>query len=191
MERVVNGYDNEVYRIGLDGGHEAFVRIRRQGEGEFDDEAWGAMERADSVGVPVPEILGIDRVLADDGERSVMVVASAPGRALETIDTLTDADRLVVMVGLGQLLKRLRTVTMPGMWRPDADGAWPTPDELRRYDSSRSATSRITSGSATPRGSPATSAISGVPSATCDRASRCGPALRECDQRCRRGRGTQ
>jgi len=132
MDRVVNGYDNEVYRVGLDGAREVFVRIRRQGEGEFNDEAW-AMRRAAAVGVPVPEMLGIDRVSTDDGERSVMLLASAPRRALETIDTLSDADRLVVMVSLGQLLKRLRSVRMPGMWRPGADGTWPTPDELRRY----------------------------------------------------------
>ena len=49
LERVVNGYDNEVYRVTLAGAETVYLRIRRFGEGDFDGEAW-AMGQARAGG---------------------------------------------------------------------------------------------------------------------------------------------
>ena len=56
IERVIRGYDNEVYRARV-GTQTVFVRIKRFGEEPtFAGELW-AMEAARGAGVPVPEIL--------------------------------------------------------------------------------------------------------------------------------------
>src|SRR5688500_13232609 len=65
VQRITRGYDNEVHRVDLESGARVFVRIRRD-EGGYDDEAW-AMSQARDHGVPVPEVIGIDEVAADQG----------------------------------------------------------------------------------------------------------------------------
>ncbi|SDT35015.1 phosphotransferase family protein [Microlunatus soli] len=133
MHRVVNGYDNEVHRVTVDGHAPLFVRIRRNGEGDFSAEA-AAMESARGAGVPTPEIVALDRVASDDAERDVMILAAAPGRALEEVaDDLSVQDHHAALVDLGRVLARLHEVRMPGAWRPGPDGRWPDPAELRGY----------------------------------------------------------
>jgi len=130
--RIVRGYDNEVYRIGLSGGHVVYVRIRRQGEGSFDQEAW-AMSLAREAGVPVPEVLAVDTVSDAEGRHPAMVVADATGHQLEaSMGTLSDPQRRRVLVDLGTVLARLHSIAVLGVWRPDESGRWPDPDELRR-----------------------------------------------------------
>ena len=128
LERVVNGYDNEVYRVGLAGAETVYLRIRRFGEGDFDGEVW-AMVRARQAGVPVPEVVSVDRMLTDDGERSVMIVRTAAGRALETMSS--PDDRRAALVDLGRTLRQLHAIPTPGMWRPDGNGRWLSVDALR------------------------------------------------------------
>lgn len=129
--RVVNGYDNEVYRVDVIGWKPVYVRIHRQGEGDFEGETW-AMEQARNAGVPVPEVLAVDCVKSDGGERPVMIVAAAAGLALETVEgQLSTAQWHDVLLKLGQVLGRLHAVRMPGLWRPDPAGRWPSPRELR------------------------------------------------------------
>lgn len=131
LNRVVNGYDNEVYRVDVIGWRPVYVRIHRQGEGDLEGETW-AMEQARGAGVPVPEVLALDRIMSDDGERHVMVAAAATGRALETVEgQLSTAQRHDVLLELGRVLGRLHAVQMPGFWRPDSAGRWPSLRELR------------------------------------------------------------
>lgn len=131
LQRVVNGYDNEVYRAEFADGA-AYVRIGRHAQSDFEQEAW-AMQQARTTGVPVPEILELGRITPDDGVREIMVVRAAAGRPLETVlDALTDQERHQAMIALGETLRSLHDIDTPGMWRPDARGRWPDVDELRR-----------------------------------------------------------
>jgi len=122
VRRVVNGYDNEVYRVTVVNRGQVYVRIGRHGEGNFDGERW-AMAQAREAGVPVPDVLAIDRIVSDDAERDAMVVEAATGLAFETVeDRLSTRQRAAVLLDLGRVLARLHAVRMPGMWRPGVDG---------------------------------------------------------------------
>ncbi len=131
LERIVRGYDNEVYRVELAGGFAVYVRIRRHGKGGFDQEAW-AMGLARAGGVPVPDVLAVDAESDHADGHPVMVVAAAPGRQLEImLAAASDAERHQVLSALGVELARLHSITAPGVWRPSESGCWPDPDELR------------------------------------------------------------
>ena len=133
VQRVVNGYDNEVYRVAVVYRGHVYVRIRRHGEASFDSEAC-AMTQARDAGVPVPEVLAMDRIVVGDAEREAMIVEAAAGEAFETVEAqLSPRQRRAALVDLGRVLARLHTVRMPGIWRPSVDGRWPTPSELAPY----------------------------------------------------------
>ena len=132
IERLARGYDNEVYRVRLTGELVVYVRIRRHGEGTLEQEAW-AMGRARASGVPVPEVLAVDPACDAADGHPVMVVASAPGQQLEeAIATASDPERVELLSGVGEVLARLHSIDMPGVWRPGDNGQWPDPDEVRR-----------------------------------------------------------
>jgi aminoglycoside phosphotransferase (APT) family kinase protein len=132
VERIVRGYDNEVYRIESAGRLIVYLRIRRHGEGGFDQEAW-AMGLARNRGIPVPEVLAVDTVSDAEGEQPVMVVAAAPGQQLEVkLASVSETDRHRALVDLGSVLAQLHSIATPGVWRADESGRWPEPDELRR-----------------------------------------------------------
>ena len=131
IERFVRGYDNEVYRVTLTGELVVYVRIRRHGEGTFEQEAW-AMDLARAGGVRVPEVLAVDSGSDVADGHPVMVVAAAPGQQLEgVLAAASDVERHQILSGLGVELARLHSIAMPGVWRPGDDGRWPDPDELR------------------------------------------------------------
>lgn len=131
VERVVRGYDNEVYRVGLDGGAVVYPRIRPAGDRGQPDEVW-AMKRARAAGVPVPDVLASEVVDTEEGEREAMVVASAPGRELaKLLPSLTRNERRSAMAAVGRVLALLHSAPMPGPWRPDGEGRWPDPTSLR------------------------------------------------------------
>lgn len=150
LSRIVDGYDNEVYRADLGVPRQrdptvVYVRIRRYGEGTFDEEAQ-AMAWAREAGVPVPEVImtcelatpsnpSIPSDPADPGRRGtargVMVVAAASGRSLDTtFEALSPGRRDQVLTNLGRTLAQLHAVATPGWWRPDGE-SWPTAEQLR------------------------------------------------------------
>lgn len=132
IERLIRGYDNEVYRATLADGLVVYVRIRRHGEGTLEQEAW-AMELARTSGVPVPEVLDVDSASDVADGHPVMVVTAAPGQQLgEVLAAASDAERHQILTGLGAALARLHSITTSGVWRPDDTGRWPDPDELRK-----------------------------------------------------------
>ncbi|MGW0232061.1 phosphotransferase family protein [Actinopolymorpha singaporensis] len=131
VERVVRGYDNEVYRVGLDDGGVVYPRIRPAGDHGHTDEVW-AMEQARAAGVPVPDVLASEVVDTEEGEREAMVVSCAPGRALAALlPSLTGNERRSAMAAVGRVLALLHSVPTPGPWRPDGEGRWPDPTSLR------------------------------------------------------------
>lgn len=138
VERVVRGYDNEVYRVWLDDGAVVYARVRWPREpGDHDDrvgirwEVW-AMELARAAGVPVPAVLSTEVVDSGEGEREAMVVAAAAGRELAAVlPSLSGSERREAMADVGRVLAVLHAVETPGPWHPDHEGRWPDSTALR------------------------------------------------------------
>lgn len=132
LEQVVNGYDNEVYRAELMDRTSVFVRVGRRPGEVFPGETW-AMGQAREAGVPVPRLLLETSVEGEADPRPAMVVEGARGEALtHLLPRLGASDRAAVLADLGRVLKTLHSVRTPGVWRPDRDGSWPNPHEVRR-----------------------------------------------------------
>ncbi|HVX43525.1 MAG TPA: aminoglycoside phosphotransferase family protein [Mycobacteriales bacterium] len=124
-DRIVGGYDNEVYRVVLEAGRPAYVRIRRPDDGDFTDEI-RAMEWASTAGVPVPAVLAT----GDVEGRPAMILAGARGHPLADCEA---GDRRAALLSLGRMLRRLHEVVTPGYWRPGPDDQWEQDAErLRR-----------------------------------------------------------
>ena len=80
LERVTQGYVNEVYYADLASSERVIVRIRRRGVTSFASEGW-ALAAARSAGVPVPEVYALE-MLAVKGGLEVMLLSLVPGRPL-------------------------------------------------------------------------------------------------------------
>src|SRR3712207_6455761 len=72
FEKIVRGYDNEVYGVTMRRGRSFIVRSRRHGEISFREEAW-ALEQCRRAGAPVPEVCLLTTRLLGDAPREVMV----------------------------------------------------------------------------------------------------------------------
>lgn len=122
LDRILEGYSNEVYRVSCVSGDDVVIRILR-----FDDdvsmsrstqEAW-AIEKALSAGVPTGEVLLIDTIGVEGAEYPVMVQRAVPGRPLrEVIGELTSDQRHSALREVGQLIGRLNEITLdrPDVW---------------------------------------------------------------------------
>lgn len=114
VERIVEGYSNEVYRVRCADVQDVVLRILR-----FDDDVTRsasagevrAIESARAAGVPAPEILLLDTVLVDGSEVPVMVQRTVPGRPLgEVIDRLSERQRHGVLAEIGGLVARINGI---------------------------------------------------------------------------------
>lgn len=114
VERIVEGYSNEVYRVWCADEQDVVVRILR-----FDDEDLAtssagearAIEMARAAGVPAPEILLLDTVRTDGSEFPAMVQRTVPGRPLgDVIDRLSRQQRHEVLAEIGALIARLNGI---------------------------------------------------------------------------------
>ncbi|MEQ4209499.1 aminoglycoside phosphotransferase family protein [Actinopolymorpha sp. B9G3] len=135
LDRIVEGYSNEVYRVRCVDNQDVVVRILR-----FDDVTTPArsagearaIETARAVGVPVPEILLLETVQMDGSEFPVMVQRTVPGRPLgDVVDRLSMRQRHGVLVEIGGLIARMNAVAVHD--GPD----WPTvmgTELARRYE---------------------------------------------------------
>ena len=122
VNRIVEGYSNEVYRIRCVDDQDVVVRIRR-----FDGDATSsageaeAMERVRRAGVPVPEILLLDTVRIDGSDFPVMVQRTVPGRPLgDVVHHLSQRQRHDVLVEIGGLMARINGIHL------DDERDWPT-----------------------------------------------------------------
>ncbi|GAB3752030.1 phosphotransferase family protein [Microlunatus parietis] len=135
-ERLIRGDEYEVHRVHLDGGSAVYLRAAWPDAPpqKVGQEAW-AMEQARAGGVPVPEVLAVERLETPDGERAAMVLREAPGRQLRyVLPTLSPERRATALTGLGRALRILHEVAMPGTGRPDDHGRWAEPEpDRRRY----------------------------------------------------------
>ncbi len=124
VERVVRltgGGMNETYRVELPRDVAVVVRIARQPVPWFTDEEH-VMAQARGVGVPTPEVLGVEQVDHDGELLSFSIQRFVPGRPLHELASelpASDLERLV-MDG-GELLARVHRV-IPNRGIRAADG---------------------------------------------------------------------
>jgi aminoglycoside phosphotransferase (APT) family kinase protein len=113
VERIValtGGGLNETYRVDLAPSGSAVTRIARQPVPWFTDEEH-VMAQARAVGVPTPEVLGVEHVEHDGELLSFSIQRLLPGRSLDELASElppSDVERLV-MDG-GELLARVHSV---------------------------------------------------------------------------------
>ncbi|MBM7787854.1 phosphotransferase family protein [Tenggerimyces flavus] len=124
VDRIVEGYSNEVYRVWCADGQDVVVRILRfDHDTSFAASAGeaAAIDLARAVGVPAPEILLHEMVGIDGSEFPVMVQRTVPGRPLgEIVDSLSERQRHDVLVEIGELIARINGVQV------DDERDWPT-----------------------------------------------------------------
>ncbi len=118
VTRIVEGYDNEVYRARTTGRQDLFLRIGRFGGTlERSTREVRAIEAARAAGVPGPEVLLLDTVLIEEHEFPVTVQRAVPGRALgHVLAGLSDRQRDRILVDLGGLIARLNGVPAERDW---------------------------------------------------------------------------
>ncbi len=129
VDRIIDGYENEVYRVRTTGEQDVVIRIARFG-GTSDRSAGEAraIELARAAGVPGPEVLLLDTVRIDDGEFPVMVQRAVAGRPLRDVaSTLSVSERDRVLIEVGALMARLKSVRIE---RPA--GSAPAGPQVRR-----------------------------------------------------------
>lgn len=135
VDRVVAGYDNEVYRVQFHDQQTVFVRISRntaEGSRPYDGEVW-AMEQARQAGLPVPAVLLLSEVADAEQQLQAMVVEAATGQPMEdALPRLNSSQRQRLLGSLGRSVALLHSVRAPGVWRPDDHGRWPDPMAVRQ-----------------------------------------------------------
>ncbi|MDX1935003.1 MAG: aminoglycoside phosphotransferase family protein [Capsulimonadales bacterium] len=133
--KIVRGYDSEVYRVRTVAATAVVIRIRRDGDIPYEQEAW-ALEQAGRAGVPVPEVLLLTERRINRVRRPVMVQRCLPGRNLvDLLPVFTGAQKERVLRQAGEALRRLHTVAVDGFYRRRSDGTWDFPDWASRMAS--------------------------------------------------------
>ena len=123
LERVTQGYVNEVYRAELASSRTVVVRIRRRGGVSFTSEAW-ALEAARRAGVPVPEVYAVT-TLGGNEPLEVMILGLVPGRPLgELWPELGELERSRAIKHVGGALRSLHGAEVRGWGRRGGDGGW-------------------------------------------------------------------
>ncbi|MEU0266307.1 phosphotransferase [Nocardioides sp. NPDC006303] len=129
---LTGGGMNETYRADLGGDVAVVVRVARHPTRWFVDEAY-LMEQARMVGVPTPEILGLDHVDDDAEVLSFSVQQHLPGRPLgDLVGRLSTADLERCILDAGELMALVHSV------EPDLDRGvrhelrWPAERDVDR-----------------------------------------------------------
>ncbi len=107
---LTGGGMNETYRVELSDGVSVVARIARQALPWFTDESQ-IMAQARAVGVPTPQVLGVEQLHHDGEVLSFSIQRFLPGRSLdELVQELpaTDLERLVI--NGGELLARVHSM---------------------------------------------------------------------------------
>jgi aminoglycoside phosphotransferase (APT) family kinase protein len=127
-EKIVRGYDSEVYLVHTGNNSDVVVRIRHHGGAPFADEAW-AITQCREVGVPAPEVLLVETITIDQQGRDVMVQRRVPGRALSEIERdLTIEQRAAVWRQAGVALGAIHSIAVGGFYKRHSDGSWDFPN---------------------------------------------------------------
>lgn len=128
LEKLVHGYDNEVYAVGTRQGRDYMVRIQQHGDTGFAEEQW-AIEHCRAVGVPAPEIVYVGALTIGDQRKQVMVQRRVPGRPLaEVYATLKPADLAHVFRQVGAMLSEMHSIPVGGFYKLNPGDVWDFPD---------------------------------------------------------------
>lgn len=110
LVRLTSGGLNETYRVEVPDGRPMVVRIARHPQPWFTDEAH-LMARARAVGVPSPEVIGVEQVDHDGELLSFSLLQLVPGRSLEElVERLPESELDRLLKESGELLARLHSV---------------------------------------------------------------------------------
>lgn len=122
LERVTQGYANEVYYADLASSERVVVRIRRRGVTSFVSEAW-ALKTARRAGVPIPVVYAVT-TLSGNEPLEVMLLSLVPGRPLgERWPDLSEAERRLAIEQIRETLRVLH-VEVGGWGRRSDEGTW-------------------------------------------------------------------
>ncbi|MFZ4659427.1 MAG: phosphotransferase family protein [Caldilineaceae bacterium] len=128
LEKLVRGYDNEVYAVQTRQEHDYIVRLRQHGGAGYAEEQW-AIQRSRAVGVPAPEICYVGLLTVGDQHKPVMVQRRVPGRPLaEVYATLLPKERGHIFRQVGALLSKLHTISVGGFYKLNPGDIWDFPD---------------------------------------------------------------
>jgi aminoglycoside phosphotransferase (APT) family kinase protein len=128
QEKLVRGYDNEVYIVQTRAGGDLVVRIHHHGGAGFAEEAW-AIEQCRAAGVPVAEVYLVATLPIEGQPREVMVQRRVPGRALSEIAPDLQRDELEhIWRQAGAALGAIHNIPVGGFYKLRPDGRWDFPD---------------------------------------------------------------
>ena len=110
LVRVTGGGLNETYRVELSNDMFVVVRIARHPVAWFTDEEH-IMAQARGVGVPTPDVLGVEQVDHDGELLSFSILRLVPGRSLnEFAGELSASDLERLVMDSGELLARVHSI---------------------------------------------------------------------------------
>ena len=111
LDRLTGGGLHEVYRADLVGDVPVVIRIARAPMPWFTDEEH-LMGLARAVGVPTPDVIGIQHVDHHGELLSFSVLRLVPGRSLDEVeDDLGPSELERILMDCGELLARVHSVT--------------------------------------------------------------------------------
>lgn len=126
-QQIMRGYYNEVYVVTTDRGQDFVVRIRRYGETGFTQEAW-ALAQCRATGVPVPDVLLVDKIREAAWAGEVMVQQRIQGFPLrDLLPVLATTERARVIAQAGEALGRIHQVQVDGFYRLNSNWQWDFP----------------------------------------------------------------
>lgn len=127
-EKLVRGYDNEVYAVQTRQGNAYIVRLQQQGGAGYAEEAW-AIECCRTAGVPVPSLCYVGLLMVGEQYKPVMVQRRVPGRPLsELYPTLSQDERAHIFRQVGAVLRKMHSIPVGGFYKLHPGGAWDSPD---------------------------------------------------------------
>ncbi|MFH1430811.1 MAG: aminoglycoside phosphotransferase family protein [Candidatus Uhrbacteria bacterium] len=128
INKIEEGFENEVYIVSTESGEDVVVRVRRKGDTEFRQESW-AIEKSSEAGAPVAEVLLLKRVAHDGENLEVMVQEKLNGTPLENVkDDLSEQERDVILLKAGEAIAKIHSVSVEGSGQRKEDGSWEYPD---------------------------------------------------------------
>lgn len=123
-EKIVRGYDNEVYGVQTQDGASLIVRIARYGDSSFASEAW-AMDQCRQHNVPVPAVYFVGNISIADQQLQTMIAQKSQGVALSKLfDHLNEEHARIALYNAGQALKKMHTIPVGGFYKRHEDGTW-------------------------------------------------------------------
>jgi len=123
-EKIVRGYDNEVYDVQTQDGASLFIRIARYGDSSFDSEAW-AMDQCKQHNVPVPAVYFVGDITIEGQQLQTMITQKSQGVALSKLfDHLNEEQTRIALYNAGQTLKKIHTIPVEGFYKRHEDGTW-------------------------------------------------------------------